>query len=242
MSLPTSIEPLLNSAFDLIDIDDPAGELIFSLRDLLGFDHIAYNTALSTVDPTIKPLVRTTFPADWLKRYVGKSYENVDPVLRRGYASALPFKWSEMDVRGAAAASMMGDAVRHGIGPNGFSIPVVSKTGRRGLFSVTGADPAVAWDAFFTANVSSLTQIAYRLHKKITTKILDEGDLHLSAREMECLTWCAQGKEASDVALILDLSIHTVREYLKSARYKLDCSNLPQAVAKAIARGLISVT
>ena len=242
MLTPSPTEPLLNRAFDLIDTDAPVETLVYDLRDLLGFDHIVYTTALSTVDPTIKPLVRTTFPADWLKRYVEKSYEDVDPVLKRGYASALPFRWSEVDIRGADTASMMGDAVRHGIGPNGFSIPIVSKTGRRGLFSITGADPAIAWNAFFASNVTSLTQVAHRLHKQITTKISSEGDLHLSGREIECLAWCARGKEAGDIAVILGLSIHTVREYLKSARFKLDCSNLPQAVAKAITRGLISAT
>lgn len=242
MPPPSPIKPLLDSAFDLIGTDGPTEGLVADLRDLFGFDHIVYTTALSTVDPTVRPLVRTTFPADWLKRYVDRSYETVDPVLRRGYASALPFRWSEVDVGEAGAASMMDDAVRHGIGPDGLSIPVVRKTGRRGLFSVTGSDPDFAWDAFFAGNMVSLTQIAHRLHKRVTMDLPGESALHLSGREVECLAWCARGKEASDMAVILDLSIHTVREYLKSARYKLDCSNLPQAVAKAIAHGLISAS
>ena len=240
ISLLTPLEPQIERVFDLIAYGSTDERILLEIRDLIGVDHVIYTTALSTLDPTIKPLVRTTYSADWLKRYIAMSYENVDPVLKRGYASALPFVWSEVDVRSPNVASMMEDAIRHGVGPNGFSIPIASKTGRRGLFSITCADQAEAWHQFCESNLISLTRIAYQLHRRLSDGTFREFDLHLSGRETECLAWCAQGKEASDMALILGLSVHTVREYLKSARFKLGCSNLPQAVAKAMARGLIS--
>lgn len=232
----------LERAVDSIGLLQAVEEILTGLRDLLGVEHIIYSTSISSVDPTITPLVRSTFPAVWLKRYIEMSYEKIDPVLRRGYASALPFRWSEVGGSDPATAAMMGDAARHGVGPQGLSIPVVTKTGRRGLFSISSSEPVETWDAFVDTNLSALREVAYGLHKRVTSDLSGEPALHLSARELECLTWCARGKEAGDIAIILGISPHTVRDYLKSMRYKLNCSNLPQAVAKGIALGFIAVT
>jgi DNA-binding CsgD family transcriptional regulator len=55
----------------------------------------------------------------------------------------------------------------------------------------------------------------------------------LSNREIECLRWSAAGKSSDEIAIILDLSPHTVVGYLKSAMRKLDSVNRMQAVARA---------
>jgi DNA-binding CsgD family transcriptional regulator len=55
----------------------------------------------------------------------------------------------------------------------------------------------------------------------------------LTRREIECLRWSAAGKSSDEIAIILDLSSHTVAGYLKSAMRKLDSVNRMQAVARA---------
>jgi len=55
----------------------------------------------------------------------------------------------------------------------------------------------------------------------------------LSAREVECLRWSAAGKSSDEIAIILDISSHTVVSYLKSAMRKLEAVNRMQAVARA---------
>lgn len=55
----------------------------------------------------------------------------------------------------------------------------------------------------------------------------------LSARELECLRWSAAGKSSEEIAVILNISGHTVVSYLKSAMRKLDAVNRMQAVARA---------
>ena len=68
-----------------------------------------------------------------------------------------------------------------------------------------------------------------------------DGDTlpQLSRREIECLRWTAEGKTHTEIAIILNLSEHTVRGYLKDARTKLDCVTLAQAVSKGSSLGLI---
>lgn len=55
----------------------------------------------------------------------------------------------------------------------------------------------------------------------------------LSARELECLRWSAAGKSSEEIAMILNISGHTVVSYLKSAMRKLDAVNRMQAIARA---------
>ncbi|MEX2743183.1 LuxR C-terminal-related transcriptional regulator [Rhizobium mongolense] len=62
----------------------------------------------------------------------------------------------------------------------------------------------------------------------------DGGPLeNLTRREIECLRWSAAGKSSDEIAIILDLSSHTVVGYLKGAMRKLDSVNRMQAVARA---------
>jgi DNA-binding CsgD family transcriptional regulator len=55
------------------------------------------------------------------------------------------------------------------------------------------------------------------------------------------LRWVALGKDATEIAAILEISPHTTRDYLKSVHYKLDCVSYAQAVTKAIRLGLLTL-
>ena len=65
--------------------------------------------------------------------------------------------------------------------------------------------------------------------------------MRLSHRELECLTWAAQGKTYSDIAAILGLSFASIKSYLDASRYKLHAGNVAHAVAIAVALGLIDM-
>ena len=66
------------------------------------------------------------------------------------------------------------------------------------------------------------------------------GQVMLTDREVECLSWTAAGKTSLEIAEILGLSEHTVNHYLNQVTRKLEAVNRTQAVVKAIRRGLIS--
>ena len=131
------------------------------------------------------------------------------------------------------------DALAHGVGPHGMSIPVRSKQGHRGLFSVSFARSAEEWVDFREKHFETLLAIANRVHHRVISEVFGEDHPHLTDRELECLRLTAQGKDAGDIAIILGISPHTARDYLKSARFKLDCVTSAQAVSKAVQLGLL---
>ncbi len=61
----------------------------------------------------------------------------------------------------------------------------------------------------------------------------------LSSREKECIQLVANGLAQKQIAGRLNLSLEAVRLYLQSARNKLECANLNQAIAKAISLEII---
>jgi len=182
-----------------------------------------------------------TYPAAWIVRYLQMGYADVDPVLREAFKRTIPFEWSELSLEREAETLFLADAASHGIGPHGFSIPVLSKRGHRGHFGVSSSRSAKEWSAFLQATRFTLIETANRLHRRVIAEVFGEDGPHLTARELECLRWVALGKSTGEIAAILNISPHTTREYLKSVHYKLDCVTSAQAVTKAIQLGLLAL-
>jgi DNA-binding CsgD family transcriptional regulator len=61
----------------------------------------------------------------------------------------------------------------------------------------------------------------------------------LTPREQDCLGWIARGASSKEAARQLSLSAYTVNEYVASAMRKLGASSRTEAVATAMARGVI---
>ncbi len=68
----------------------------------------------------------------------------------------------------------------------------------------------------------------------------DGFSTRLSPRERECLLWVARGKTSWEISGILHISEVTVNNMIASARRKLGVASRSQAVARAIALGLIA--
>jgi LuxR family transcriptional regulator, quorum-sensing system regulator CinR len=234
-------EERLAQAYSIIDDTPDTEEAITKLRDLIGVDHLVYHSSKLGTSPSVDPYIRLTYPAAWIKRYLQMNYVDLDPVLREGFQRTLPFDWSELTIQTEAEVAFLHDALAHGVGPHGMSIPLQSKQGHRALFSLSFAGEKEAWVALVQSSLPALIAVGNRLHRRVIAEVFGEDRPHLTARELECLGWVARGKDTSDIAVILDISPHTARFYLKSARFKLDCVTSAQAVSKAVKLGLLVI-
>jgi DNA-binding CsgD family transcriptional regulator len=234
-------EERLLEAYAIIDSTPDMEATIAKLRDLLKVDHLVYHSSKLGASPSVDPYIRLTYPASWIKRYLQMGYVDIDPVVREGFLRTLPFDWSELKIQGAAEASFLADAFAHGVGPRGLSIPVQSKHGHRALFSISSSRSEEQWMEFVRSTQPTLIQIANRVHRRVIDEVFGEDRPHLTTRELECLRWIARGKDTTEIAVILSISPHTARDYLKSARHKLDSVTSAQAVSKAVKLGLLIV-
>jgi len=94
------------------------------------------------------------------------------------------------------------------------------------------------------ASHNGLAEIGYL--SKLVCNILFPDDAKkpsdnspLGNRELQCLVWTAQGKTSFEIAKILNLSEHTVNNYIHIATRKLGATNRIHAIAKAIRMDLI---
>jgi len=229
----------LAQAFSVIENEAEIDVVVEKLRDFLTVDHVVYHSSKLGASPSADPYIRLTYPASWIKRYLQMGYIYVDPVVREGFQRVIPFRWNELTIQNATEFSFLTDALAHGVGPCGFSIPVLSKRGHRALFSISSSRSEQEWNDFLATKRSMLIQIANRLHCRVVVEIFGEERPHLTTRELECLRWTALGKATSEIAIILNISPLTVRDYLKSIRYKMDSVTSAQAVSKAVKLGLL---
>lgn len=65
-------------------------------------------------------------------------------------------------------------------------------------------------------------------------------DARLSPREHECLSWVVRGKSSTDISSILNISPRTVDSYMEKVCAKLHVRTRIEAVALAVAEGLLS--
>lgn len=208
--------------------------------EVLDVDHAVYHQASQMSVGMAIPFVRATYSADWIRRYMLQNYIATDPVLNLGLSGRKPFFWSDLRQEMAEQRSFFEEARAYGVGNCGYTFPIADKAGRRALFTVNAeADP----DAFrdrFAAIAADFAEISMIFHGKALAELgIDVEFPPLSPREIECLVWMARGKDAAGVAEILSISQHTVRDYLKSARAKLGCSTIAQAVFEATRLNLI---
>jgi DNA-binding CsgD family transcriptional regulator len=71
--------------------------------------------------------------------------------------------------------------------------------------------------------------------------IVENADVRLSPREIEVLALAARGIPPKAIAETLWLSVHTVRNHLKSAARKLGTRNRVQVVLAAYRLGIVSM-
>ena len=210
------------------------------LRDYYAIDHVVYHWVSSAGDQ----YGCGTYSDAWRDRYIEEGYLRVDPVIIGCYQRFHPVDWKRLDWSSKPAKAFLKDAIAHGVGNQGFSIPVRGPNGQFALFTVSHRCDDDAWADFTERHRRDLILIAHFFNQKALEFEPDragEQAQALSPREIETMTLLAVGYSRAQVAQTLSISEHTLRVYIESARFKLGALNTTHAVARAMSRGLIVV-
>ncbi|SHF28026.1 DNA-binding transcriptional regulator, CsgD family [Ruegeria intermedia] len=219
---------------------DELGAVAVGLRDKLKIDHIVYHW----VDGGGDQYGCTTYPDAWVARYQERNYHRIDPVILGCFQRFQPVDWKALDWSGKVAKAFLKDALAHGVGNQGYSIPIRGPNGQFALFTVNHSCTDDAWQAFIGAYGRELILIAHYFNRKaleFERSRQPDSPRSLSPREIDAMTLLALGYSRAQVAHSLSISEHTLRVYIESARAKLGALNTTHAIAKALSRGLIVV-
>lgn len=226
---------------ELFDASKSVLACLHALVTAFPISHAVYHAANLKHTAVDEPYVRTTYSDRWITHYLLKGYVSIDPIVKRGFESTLPFYWHEIDFTSPSLSDFLLEAQAHNVGTSGLSIPIIDKQGRKALFSVTSDEDPDTFYRVIHPELEILQACANVLHQRVIEFDIGEAAQRpvLSPRETECMKWISRGKDAQAIAIILDISEHTVRDYLKSARNKLGAVTLPQAIHKATIYNLI---
>ncbi len=210
------------------------------LRDILDIDHIIYHW----VDGAGEQYGFTTYPDTWAERYQDRNYHRIDPVILGCFRRYHPVDWKQLDWSGKAVKAFLTDARKHGVGNQGYSIPLRGPGGQFALFTLNHTCDDTAWQRFIANFGRDLILIAHYTNRKALEFAKDRQPdtvRALSPREIDAMTLLALGHSRAQVAHSLSISEHTLRAYIESARSKLGAHNTTHAIATALSRGLIVV-
>lgn len=210
------------------------------LRDQLGIDHVTYHW----VDGAGDQYGFTTYSDAWDERYRDKNYHRIDPVILGCFQRFHAVDWKQLNWSGKAVRAFLEDAQAHGIGNQGYSIPLRGPSGQFALFTANHSCDDKTWQSFITAYGRDLILVAHFLNRKaleFAKSRQPETARGLSPREIDAMTLLALGYSRAQVAHSLSISEHTLRAYIESARSKLGAQNTTHAIATALSRGLIVV-
>ena len=212
--------------------------LTVGLRDAYKVDHVVYHW----VSADGQQYGFGTYSPEWAIRYEQKEYLRIDPVILGCFQRFHPVDWKRLDWSSKPARTFREDAIAHGVGNQGFSVPIRGPNGQFALFTVSHNCSDAEWAEFTRANQRDIILMAHFLNQKALELEKDrqpEPVRLLSPREVDTLTFLAMGYGRGQVAEMLSISEHTLRAYIESARFKLSASNTMHAIARAVSEGHI---
>lgn len=233
---------MLRSLHDLRDAADTASVTDVVERFLVGrgFDGFLFYDAAR---PLGESAVIRNFDDGLVTRYDRLKLWRMDPLRTQGGKRRQPIVW---DSRHLVADYRERELVWNPLIAAGFhnfiAVPIYSPVGRCDVFVGLAAEfrrPARETNRI----VDEFVVIAYHLATFVDRQPAADGDArpHVTAREIECLRWTAQGKTAWEVATILGIAERTVNFHLRNAMDKLQACSKHQAALKAVQAGLLKL-
>jgi len=236
--MKAELETLLTSLQGAASLEDLRA-IAAQLRQPFGVRHVVYRW----VNADGERYRAGTYSSAWADRYLAMDYLRVDPVILGCFQRFTPVDWKALDWSSRPARAMLRDARDHGIGNQGYSVPLRGPQGQFALFTVNGMADDDEWAALIEAQGRDLVLFAHEFNRKALDFAGGEAGrpLALSPRELAAVRCLARGLSRAQIAAELGISEHTLRVYIESARHKLGALNTTHAVARALSSGLIIV-
>jgi DNA-binding CsgD family transcriptional regulator len=229
----------------LARVSTPA-EITATIRlriERLGFECFAYWLVWPPKGPRV-PFIFHNYPADWAAYYKDRNYGAHDLVIRYASVQSCPYRWQ--DVLKAYKPTARQKNVIHGGAEAGLragaSVPIFGPGKAQAVFSVANDQSEDQFARLFAEARHALHLIASYTHERVLALELyakEQKSIHLSSRELEIITFAAEGRTRLEIASRLKVSDETVKKHLENSRLKLNASNTTHATTIALLNRLI---
>lgn len=230
------LEHLCRAGAKVEDIEDCVKQAVSKL----GFDYFSiawFSKSLSRSDS----LTLTNFPVKLAKELCLDEASFYHPINMASQRSLTGVRWSEVGnyVNFTESLSLAMERVYASDLTVGFTVFYPLPRGFKGIFAVAHeAGPEVPREV--SVALYYLGASIFQIFKTIQqAKIQSAIPPNLSPREKACVELIAQGHSDPEIASILYLSPETIRDYVSSARARLNVRRRGQLVYECIRQGLL---
>lgn len=245
--VPPIVQPLLDASASGAELT----AVVLEITKSLGFDNFMHGVSLSShPNAESHSFVFTTLPMEWVGIYDQRSFLEVDPRIQFGLDSALPYIWDQGSARGKSAATdeFLDVASQFGIS-SGISISLRDSHARAGITALSSSAPYIdsSRRSEIERCIPDILALGHYFHELVITEILSKRiqptarGIPLSRRERQCLSLAAHGMTSTDIGFKLGITERTANFHFTNIISKLGVLNRKEAVAKAVARGIINV-
>jgi len=182
---------------------------------------------------------------DWRSYFVEQKYNQTDPSPTAVAYFNGAFTWADVKalMPDRSVAPMWSDAEAGGMG-DGLIVPAAPRKLTSPIVRLITPERRFEPDILplmkSMAVIYASSIMIFKDQRPVDMALADPN-IELTAREIECLHWCARGKTNHEIGVILSISRHTVNTHVESAKRKLGVGTRVQAAALAHQLGLVSI-
>jgi DNA-binding CsgD family transcriptional regulator len=232
---------------------DPRPLLLPLVREL-GFDGLTCIALVCERSPDAQPGAEralsmwSTGACMWPLRYCDAGYARVDPRVTLSSCRLTPVIWDAADVAQDKALTrrFLADAACQ-LTRSGFAVSFRHASDWRVVVAFDSAVSPLDDErcGSIVGLMGNLMLIAAQLHERVfrpRRDALADGWReagNLTHREQQCLRMAANGLTSADIGDKLGIAERTVNFHINNVLRKMDALNRPEAIAKALARGVL---
>jgi DNA-binding CsgD family transcriptional regulator len=226
-----SVSSRLSSGSELL-------ELFLKAVESEGYQNAVFAKAR---DRRLSSIPWNRFPKGYLDEYQASEWDKIDPIVQHIHSARRPFRWADLCAHAGITTRQkvfLHQCRELGV-HSGVTIPLHGPGTEVDLISLSlrdeKADPIDRLGMLYTISAQ------YWLRFNELNDPPAPKEMHLTAKELECLRWCKEGKTNWEIGEITSTSEKTVEFHLSNAIRKLGACNRITAVVIAIRCGLISL-
>ncbi|MER2510011.1 MAG: autoinducer binding domain-containing protein [Amaricoccus sp.] len=115
-------------------------DLLRQFSEAIGVAHCTLHVVSELPSIAFTTRALTTYPEEWVTRYFNRRYINIDPVQTAAATAESGFFWDTLQVTDPNVRAFYHDAKSRGIGPSGYTLPIMTERGDKIAISVSSPE------------------------------------------------------------------------------------------------------
>ncbi len=211
------------------------------------YEKINYAYAVLNKKNTDDMLVISDLSDDLVNSYLSKKAQHIDPVIINALSRISSFSWDEnLKINSMWKVESVFESIKF-LNVSGHAFVVHDHLSNIAILSIyIDRFLMKSVDCFINKSKNELQGLLIDTHEmllhiyKDETKVSKLNKAIFSPRESEILYWCSIGKTYPEIAIILGISVRTVKFHMGNVVKKLGVTNGKHAIGLGIELNLIS--